>query len=196
VAVPESLLHDLALAAWDEGADAGMAWDPDADPAKRGVVPCTPEEGIAKARDHFAKHGSGSPSSAFSRALQAIRENSRSVPAGRVLERAAWLTIDEMANALVLEFGTPLAAARGFAKAIADASIAKGSRAIPADRVLGEGMVAVDADELRALERVRMEAEYVKDAFQQMGEFSQMEGIMRALHELDSLRANQGGAAT
>jgi len=85
VAVPESLLHDLALAAWDEGADAGMAWDPDADPAKRGVVPRTPEEGIAKARDHFAKHGSGSPSSAFSRALQAIREHSRSIPADRVL---------------------------------------------------------------------------------------------------------------
>ena len=51
----------------------------------------------------------------------------------------------------------------------------------------------MDAEELRALERVRMEAEYVKDAFQQMGEFSQMEGIMRALHELDALRANQGG---
>ena len=83
--VPESLLHDLAMAAWDEGADAGMVWDPDADPAKRGVVPCTPEEGIAKARDHFAKHGSGSPSSAFSRALQAIREHSRAIPADRVL---------------------------------------------------------------------------------------------------------------
>lgn len=81
--VPESLLHDLAMAAWDEGANAGMVWDPDADPAKRGVVPCTPEEGIAKARDHFAKHGSGSPSSAFSRALQAIREHSRSIPADR-----------------------------------------------------------------------------------------------------------------
>ena len=83
--VPENLLHDLAVAAWDEGADAGMVWDPDADPAKRGVVPCTPGEGIAKARDHFAKHGSGSPSSAFSRALQAIREHSRTVPADRVL---------------------------------------------------------------------------------------------------------------
>lgn len=68
------------------------------------------------------------------------------------------------------------------------------SRAIPADRVLGDGMVAVNREELRALERVRMEAEYVKDAFQQMGEFSQMESIMRALHELDALRANQGGA--
>lgn len=83
--VPENLLHDLAVAAWDEGADAGMVWDPDADPAKRGVVPCTPGEGIAKARDHFAKHGSGSPSSAFSRALQAIREHSRTVPADRAL---------------------------------------------------------------------------------------------------------------
>ena len=83
--VPENLLHDLAVAAWDEGADAGMVWDPDADPAKRGVVPCTPGEGIAKARDHFAKHGSGSPSSAFSRALQAIREHSRTIPANRVL---------------------------------------------------------------------------------------------------------------
>ena len=67
-------------------------------------------------------------------------------------------------------------------------------RTIPAGRVLGDGVVAVDAEELRALERVRMEAEYVKDAFHQMGEFSQMEGIMRALHELDALRANQGGA--
>lgn len=82
--VPENLLHDLAVAAWDEGADAGMVWDPDADPAKRGVVPCAPEEGIAKARDHFAKHGSGSPGSAFSRALQAIREHSRAIPADRV----------------------------------------------------------------------------------------------------------------
>ena len=82
VVVPETLLHDLAMAAWDEGADAGMAWDPDADPAKRGVAPCTPEEGIAKARDHFARHGSGSPGSAFSRALQAIREHSRANQGG------------------------------------------------------------------------------------------------------------------
>ena len=58
-------------------------------------------------------------------------------------ERAAWLTIDEMANALVLEFGTPLAAARGFAKAIADASIAKGSRAITANCVLGEALTCI-----------------------------------------------------
>ena len=82
VVVPESLLHDLAMAAWDEGADAGMVWDPDADPAKRGVVPCAPEEGIAKARDHFARHGSG-PGSAFSRALQAIREHSRALRANQ-----------------------------------------------------------------------------------------------------------------
>ena len=67
-------------------------------------------------------------------------------------------------------------------------------RVAVAGNMLGIGMVAVDAEELRALERVRMEAEYVKDAFQQMGEFSQMEGVMRALHELDALRANQGGA--
>ena len=80
--VPESLLHDLAMAAWDEGADAGMVWDPDADPAKRGVAPCAPEEGVAKARDHFARHGSGSPGSAFSRALQAIREHSRANQGG------------------------------------------------------------------------------------------------------------------
>ena len=46
-----------------------------------------------------------------------------------VPERAAWLTIDEMANALVLGFGAPIATAKGFAKAIADASIEKGSRA-------------------------------------------------------------------
>ena len=67
------------------------------------------------------------------------------------------------------------------------------ARVAVAGSMLGTGMVAVDAEELRALERVRMEAEYVKDAFQQMGEFSQMEGVMRALHELDALRTHQEG---
>lgn len=66
-------------------------------------------------------------------------------------------------------------------------------RVAVAGSMLGTGMVAVDAEELRALERVRMEAEYAKDAFQQMGEFSQMEGVMRALHELDALRTHQEG---
>lgn len=68
------------------------------------------------------------------------------------------------------------------------------ARVAVAGSMLGIGLVAVDAEELRALERVRMEAEYAKDAFQQMGEFSQMEGVMRALHELDALRTHQGGA--
>lgn len=49
--------------------------------------------------------------------------------AGVVPDRAAWLTVEEMANALVMEFGTPLSAARGFAKAIAEASKAKALRA-------------------------------------------------------------------
>ena len=49
-------------------------------------------------------------------------------PPAAVPERAAWLTIEEMANALVLDFGTPIGAARGFARAIAEASKAKGAR--------------------------------------------------------------------
>ena len=83
--VPEHLLHDLAMAAWDAGADAGIAWDPDAPPEKRGITPLTPEEGLANSRAHFAKHGSGSPNSEFGRALQAIREHSRAIPADRAL---------------------------------------------------------------------------------------------------------------
>lgn len=53
----------------------------------------------------------------------------KALPSSRVAgegpDRAAWLTVEEMANALVMEFGTPLSAARGFAKAIAEASKAK-----------------------------------------------------------------------
>lgn len=55
-----------------------------------------------------------------------LREEARRPAA--VPERAAWLTIEEMANALVLDFGTPIGAARGFARAIAEASKAKGAR--------------------------------------------------------------------
>lgn len=85
VVVPEHLLHDLAMAAWDEGADAGIAWDPDAPPEKRGITPLMPEEGLANSRAHFAKHGSGSPNSEFVRALHAIREHASAIPADRVL---------------------------------------------------------------------------------------------------------------
>ena len=83
VVVPEHLLHDLAMAAWDAGADAGIAWDPDAPPEKRGITPLTPEEGLANSRAHFAKHGSGSPNSEFGRALQAIREHSYALRANQ-----------------------------------------------------------------------------------------------------------------
>ena len=85
VVVPEHLLHGLAMAAWDAGADAGIVWCPDADRTKRGTTPLTPEEGIENARAHFAKHGSGSPNSEFGRALQAIRDNVHAIPADRVL---------------------------------------------------------------------------------------------------------------
>ena len=85
VAVPEHLLHELAMAAWDAGADAGIVWCPDADRTKRGTTPLTPQEGLENSRTHFAKHGSGSPNSEFGRALQAIREHARAIPADRVL---------------------------------------------------------------------------------------------------------------
>ena len=85
VVVPEHLLHDLAMAAWDAGAEAGIVWDPDAPLEKRGIVLCTPEDGLENSRANFARHGSGSPNSDFCRALQAIREHARAIPADRVL---------------------------------------------------------------------------------------------------------------
>lgn len=136
-----------------------------------------------------------------------------------VPERAAWLTIDEMANALVLEFGTPIAAAKGFAKAIADASIAKGSCAIPADRVRGEGMVAVTwipVDEALPEDgqTVGFVTECANDKWYhgrvlggrymagEFGGFSVPGLMVQASHWFafpplpDALRANHGGAAT
>lgn len=69
----EPLIHDLAMAAWDCGADAGDAWCRDADRSKRGIVPMTPEEGFADARRHFSEHGAGSLVAPFSIALEALR---------------------------------------------------------------------------------------------------------------------------
>ena len=82
-----------------------------------------------------------------------VEHNSKGVPeqaeapAVVVPERAAWLTIDEMEKVIlnvtlhlpVKGTGMP----RYIASKIAEASRAKGIRAIPADRVLGEGIVAV-----------------------------------------------------
>lgn len=69
----ESLIHALCMAAWDAGAESGTVWCPDADMSKRGVVPMTQDEGFAHAREHFARHGGGSESSAFDQALAALR---------------------------------------------------------------------------------------------------------------------------
>jgi len=69
----EGLLQALAVAAWDEGADAGVVWCPDADMTKRGVVPMTQEEGLEHSRAHFAEHGAGSPTAPFSIAMHNLR---------------------------------------------------------------------------------------------------------------------------
>lgn len=73
--------------------------------------------------------------------------------AGRVvvLERAAWLTIDEMSDAVLEKCGIPKDYANEIAKAIADASIAKGTHSVPSSRVLKDGEVAVDAEEWAAM---------------------------------------------
>lgn len=80
----ESLIHAVAMAAWDHGADCGTVWCPDADMSKRGVVPCTQEEGFQESRAHFAKHGSGSPVGEFEVALNALRARLQSAPAPKL----------------------------------------------------------------------------------------------------------------
>lgn len=69
----ETLIHDLSMAAWDQGADSGVVWCPDADMTKRGVVPMSQEQGLENSRAHFALHGSGSPTGVFEQALNALR---------------------------------------------------------------------------------------------------------------------------
>lgn len=77
----ESLIHNVAMAAWDAGCDSGVVWCPDADMSKRGIVPMSQEEGLRNAREHFAKHGSGSPVGDYESALNALRACLRSSPA-------------------------------------------------------------------------------------------------------------------
>jgi hypothetical protein len=69
----EGLLQALAMAAWDEGSDAGVVWCPDADMTERGVVPMSQEEGLKHSRAHFAEHGAGSPTAPFSIAMHNLR---------------------------------------------------------------------------------------------------------------------------
>jgi len=73
--------------------------------------------------------------------------------AGRVVvpERAAWLTIDEMSDVVLEKCGIPKDYANEIAKAIADASIAKGAHSVPSSRILKDGEVAVDAEEWEAM---------------------------------------------
>ena len=68
-------------------------------------------------------------------------------------------------------------------------------RAIPADRVLGDGMVAVDRAELEALQELLAQARCAAHAVEDNGECD-MTGICSAVFACDSIRANQGGAAT
>lgn len=82
----ESLIHALCMAAWDAGAESGTVWFPDADMSKRGVVPMTQDEGFAHAREHFARHGGGSESSAFDQALAALRSELARIKAAPVSE--------------------------------------------------------------------------------------------------------------
>lgn len=81
----ESLIHALCMAAWDAGAESGTVWCPDADMSKRGVVPMTQDEGFAHAREHFARHGGGSESSAFDQALAALRAELARIKAAQVV---------------------------------------------------------------------------------------------------------------
>lgn len=67
--------------------------------------------------------------------------------------------------------------------------------AIPADRVPGEGMVAVKAEEWEAAQELLAQARCAAHAVEDEGECD-MTGICRAVFACDSLRANQGGAAT
>ena len=69
------------------------------------------------------------------------------------------------------------------------------TRAIPADRVLGDGMVAVDRAELEALQELLAQARCAAHAVEDNGECD-MTGICSAVFACDSIRANQGGAAT
>lgn len=187
--VLERLLHDLVMAAWDFGADAGIAWDPDADPTKRGIVPYEPEEGLARARAHFAEHGSRSPNSAFSRALQAIRKCLAEAPAVVVpdledgddaWQDAAFKGVNYSAG---LRDGYNLAKSR--------------ARAIPSDRVLRDGEVKILESERRELALLRQhfqlfEKEHSEDLDEADRAFNARQEVDESLRQ--HLRANQGGA--
>lgn len=69
------------------------------------------------------------------------------------------------------------------------------SSAIPADRVLGDGMVGVDREEWAATQDLLAQARCAAHAVEDDGQCD-MTGICRAVFACDSLRANQGGAAT
>lgn len=69
------IVHEIAMAAYDEGVEAGIAWDPDAKEGFRGITPLTPEQGLAYSRWHFCEHGGAIVSTDFSKALQKLRNN-------------------------------------------------------------------------------------------------------------------------
>lgn len=75
------IVHDIAMAAYDEGVDSGIAWCPDAKEGSRGVTPLTPEEGLAYSRSHFSEYGEDCASSEYAKAMMKLRDNLRGLPA-------------------------------------------------------------------------------------------------------------------
>lgn len=78
-----------------------------------------------------------------------------------------------------------------------------GVRAIPADRVLGEGMIQVDPREWNLMQAVRSAADQViqwsgegRSCGETIYSRDARSQLVSAIKSLDSLRANQGGAAT
>lgn len=97
----ETLIHNLAMAAWDAGCESGVVWCPDADMSKRGVVPMTQEDGLRDSREHFAAHGGGGAASEFDSALRALRRQlERRESPDWVTVREKWWTVAQiLANA-------------------------------------------------------------------------------------------------
>ena len=115
-------------------------------------------------------------------------------PTGSRADAAVW-GIPQDIEDVCIQAGNPVLAAYQAGIRRGHAIAENGAHAIPADRVLGDGMVAVDRAELEALQELLAQARCAAHAVEDNGECD-MTGICSAVFACDSIRANQGGAAT
>lgn len=83
---------------------------------------------LVNERDRFRDMAKQKTREAEENLVRAVLAEREIVQLKAIPDRAAWLTIEEMANALVLDYGMPLPSARAFARTVAEASKAKGAK--------------------------------------------------------------------